>query len=101
MNHLVKLPRLPIPTLQESISRYLASIKPLQTPVQHAETTLLANNFLQPNNLGDRLQQRLLAHDKLQVHSWLEDWWFKAAYHSWVIAEYVILMHANNSSYMS
>lgn len=52
-----KLPKLPIPELEHSMSRYLAALKPLQNPREHAETQQATEEFLKAE--GPELQERL------------------------------------------
>ncbi|KAJ2896775.1 hypothetical protein IWW38_001920 [Coemansia aciculifera] len=77
-----KLPRLPIPPLKQTVSKYLESIVPVANDdlAALAETNRRAALFLK---VGDRLQQRLIAYEKTQPFSWLEKWWFELAYLSW------------------
>lgn len=52
-----KLPKLPIPDLEGSTSKYLAALKPLQSPREHAETQQAVEEFLKSE--GPELQERL------------------------------------------
>lgn len=52
-----KLPKLPIPELESSMSKYLASLKPLQSPREHAETQQAVDEFLKAE--GPELQEKL------------------------------------------
>ncbi len=52
-----KLPKLPIPDLESSTTKYLAALKPLQTPREHAETQQAVDEFLKSE--GPELQERL------------------------------------------
>jgi len=52
-----KLPKLPIPELESSMKKYLASLKPLQTPREHAETQQAVEEFLKSE--GPELQEKL------------------------------------------
>ncbi|KAJ3315513.1 hypothetical protein HDV04_003055 [Boothiomyces sp. JEL0838] len=78
-----KLPRLPIPTLEQTAKTYLESCKPLLTADEHAAYSKVVADFIKPNGLGQTLQKRLQEHDKTQPNSWLENWWYKYAYLSW------------------
>lgn len=51
------LPRLPIPDLANSCQKYLAALKPLQTPREHAETKIAVQDFLRHD--GPELQSKL------------------------------------------
>ncbi|KAJ1865322.1 hypothetical protein LPJ57_006104, partial [Coemansia sp. RSA 486] len=66
-----KLPRLPIPPLKQTISKYLESIVPVANNdvAALAETNRLAAGF---SRVADRLQQRLISYEKTQESSWLE-----------------------------
>jgi carnitine O-acetyltransferase len=44
--HEDKLPKLPIPELDSSCKKYIAALKPLQTPKEHNDTTLSVQEFL-------------------------------------------------------
>lgn len=52
-----KLPKLPIPELEGTTAKYLAALKPLQSPREHAETTQAVEEFLKSE--GPELQERL------------------------------------------
>lgn len=52
-----KLPKLPIPELDSSMTKYLAALKPLQTAREHAETKQAVEEFLK--NDGPELHERL------------------------------------------
>ncbi|KAJ2591269.1 hypothetical protein H4R99_006815 [Coemansia sp. RSA 1722] len=77
-----KLPRLPIPPLKQTISKYLESIVPVANNdvAALAETNRLAAGF---SRVADRLQQRLISYEKTQESSWLEKWWLELAYMAW------------------
>ncbi|KAJ2060373.1 hypothetical protein GGH13_006791 [Coemansia sp. S155-1] len=77
-----KLPRLPIPPLRQTISKYLESIVPVANDdiAALAETNRRASHFLK---VAERLQHRLTEYEKTQPYSWLEKWWFELAYLSW------------------
>jgi carnitine O-acetyltransferase len=52
-----KLPKLPIPELDSTLDRYLAALKPLQSPREHAETKRAVEEFRKTD--GPELQERL------------------------------------------
>lgn len=80
-----KLPPLPLPTLDETIARFLKSCEPLLSVDEMRSTTSLADAFLKGE--GAKLQARLEAraaecNDQRpypHVH-WLEEWWDRYAY---------------------
>ncbi|KAK8086296.1 carnitine acetyl transferase [Apiospora phragmitis] len=51
------LPKLPIPSLDQSAQKYLAALKPLQGPREHAETKQAVQEFLKID--GPELQEKL------------------------------------------
>src|ERR1043165_3756991 len=79
-----KLPKLPIPSLEESTTRYLNSLRPLLSSEKLANTERHVKDFIKPGGLGQILQQRLIDIDRISPHNWLDDtWWMKKAYHEW------------------
>ncbi|KAG0245852.1 acyltransferase ChoActase/COT/CPT [Mortierella sp. GBAus27b] len=78
------LPKLPVPTLEETLAKYLRSIEPLTTPEELERNKALAKDFIKPGGLGQALQQRLLDVDRAAPNNWLDDtWWISKAYHEW------------------
>ncbi|KAI8987359.1 acyltransferase ChoActase/COT/CPT [Mycotypha africana] len=73
-----KLPKLPIPNLEDTAKRYLAALKPLQSEEEHAASIQSVNNFLQ--NEGPALQEKLktYATDK---SSYIEEFWYDSYLH--------------------
>lgn len=55
--HQDKLPKLPIPELDSSCKKYMAALKPLQSPKEHNDTVLSVQDFLK--NDGQVLQEKL------------------------------------------
>jgi carnitine O-acetyltransferase len=55
--HEDKLPKLPIPELESSCQKYLAALKPLQSPKEHSDTTISVQEFLKAE--GPVLQDKL------------------------------------------
>lgn len=52
-----RLPKLPIPELQETCRKYLDAVRPLQTPREHQETKAAVREFLKTD--GPELHERL------------------------------------------
>src|SRR5687767_14568494 len=96
-----KIPRLPIPTLENLAQKYLDSCKPLLSEEEFATTEQAVREFVQPGGLGETLQNRLKDYDKTQKvasyllstfhkirnadvpfkqNSWLEEIWLNKAY---------------------
>ncbi|KAJ3066196.1 Carnitine O-acetyltransferase mitochondrial, partial [Rhizoclosmatium hyalinum] len=74
------LPKLPVPTLQETCSLYLKTVRPLVGDKEYEATVKAVEEFLQPGGRGEELQKRLLEHDASKTTSWLIDWWNSYAY---------------------
>ncbi|TFY61886.1 hypothetical protein EVJ58_g4233 [Rhodofomes roseus] len=70
-----ELPRLPIPSLEDTCRRYLTALEGLQDPKEHAKTKVAVEDFLR--NDGPRWQERLLkyAEDKA---SYIEEFWYES-----------------------
>jgi len=72
------LPRLPIPSLEETTTKYLRSLRPLLSKKELAVVEEQVKDFIKPNGLGNLLQQRLIDIDHIVPDNWLDDtWWIK------------------------
>jgi carnitine O-acetyltransferase len=70
------LPRVPLPTLEESCERLLAWCAPLLTPEELATTRTEVAALLAPGSAGRRLHAALERYDASEgVHSWLDTFW--------------------------
>ncbi|SPO02621.1 probable carnitine O-acetyltransferase precursor [Cephalotrichum gorgonifer] len=75
------LPRLPVPTLEETTARYLASLRPLLTPSELEASKAAVEEFIKPGGAGRKLQEKLLARrEDPKQKNWLYEWWNDAAY---------------------
>ncbi|CAZ82201.1 unnamed protein product [Tuber melanosporum] len=78
------LPKLPVPTLQETADRYVKSLKPLLTEQELQRTKTAVAEFIREGGVGQQLQEKLLAKaQNPEVNNWLSDWWNDAAYLSY------------------
>ena len=78
------LPRLPVPTLEETTKRYLRSVHPLLTSAEFENTKKAVDEFIQPGSVGETLQRRLEARREDPKHkNWLYEWWNDTAYLSY------------------
>ncbi|PQE17910.1 choline carnitine o-acyltransferase protein [Rutstroemia sp. NJR-2017a WRK4] len=68
-----KLPKLPIPELESSMTKYLAALKPLQSQREHAETKQAVEEFLKGD--GPELQERLKKYATGKT-SYIEQFWY-------------------------
>ncbi|ODN84949.1 hypothetical protein L202_00794 [Cryptococcus amylolentus CBS 6039] len=87
-----KLPRLPVPGLQESLDGYLTSLLPLledkygkaALPNELEKRKLYIKDFASKDGLGRALQERLKDLDHVSPNNWLNDTlWLALAYHTW------------------
>eukprot|EP00127_Corallochytrium_limacisporum_P002305 Clim_evm93s109 gene=Clim_evmTU93s109 len=69
-----KIPKLPVPPLDQTIKQWLNSIKALTTPEEYEKASNQAADFL--DTAAPILQRRLLDRAEDPRHpSWLEEWW--------------------------
>ncbi|CAN9505858.1 unnamed protein product [Ophioblennius macclurei] len=71
------LPHLPVPAINDTLSRYLESVRPLLTDPEYKRMTDLASQF--ESNLGNRLQ-RYLKLKALWATNYVSDWWEEYIY---------------------
>ncbi|KAG7287753.1 hypothetical protein NEMBOFW57_007268 [Staphylotrichum longicolle] len=78
------LPKLPVPTLEETAARYLKSLRPLLTPSELEASTKAVQEFIAPNGPGRKLQDKLVARrEDPKTKNWMYEWWNDAAYLSY------------------
>uniref|UniRef100_A0A8C1W662 Carnitine O-acetyltransferase n=1 Tax=Cyprinus carpio TaxID=7962 RepID=A0A8C1W662_CYPCA len=77
--HQESLPKLPVPPLQQTCSRYLASLEPLISAEEMTHTRELMDEFLRPGGIGERLQKSLERRAR-KTENWLSDWWMQWSY---------------------
>ena len=75
------LPRLPVPTLEETAKRYLRSVHPLLNESEYQHTKKAVADFTRPSGQGETLQKRLESRRDDPAHrNWIYEWWNDAAY---------------------
>ncbi|KAK6819702.1 carnitine O-acetyltransferase [Apiospora arundinis] len=75
------LPRLPVPTLEETSARYLKSLNPLLSSDELANSKKAVEEFVKPGGVGRKLQEKLVAkREDPNVRNWIYEWWNEAAY---------------------
>jgi len=75
------LPRLPVPTLEETAGRYLKSVRPLLSKEEFDTTKKAVDAFVAPGSFGQELQKRLVEkREDPQQKNWIYEWWNNAAY---------------------
>lgn len=75
----LNLPSLPVPTLAQTIEKYIKSVTPFLTGDELSVTKKLLQEFSSENGLGQKLQKMLVQKANVE-ENWLEDWWLKTAY---------------------
>lgn len=75
------LPRLPVPSLEETSKRYLKSVKPILNDSEFTATRKAVEAFTKTGSIGLELQKRLIARrDDPKHKNWIHEWWNDAAY---------------------
>jgi carnitine O-acetyltransferase len=75
------LPKLPVPTLEETAARYIKSLHPLLSESECAASKQAVEEFVKPGGVGSKLQEKLLARREDPKHrNWIYEWWNEAAY---------------------
>jgi carnitine O-acetyltransferase len=74
------LPRLPIPSLPSTLSRFIEAVEPLLTETQLQKTKSIVDTFLEKNGHGPTLQSLLLQYDSKAARdgtfgSYIEEFW--------------------------
>ncbi|KAL6154233.1 carnitine O-acetyltransferase yat1 [Exserohilum turcicum] len=71
--HQDSLPKLPIPELESSCKKYIAALKPLQTPKEHSDTVHAVEDFLKSE--GPVLQEKLKKYASGKAN-YIEQFWY-------------------------
>jgi carnitine O-acetyltransferase len=75
------LPRLPVPTLEETARRYLKSLNPLLSQAELEKSKAAVKDFIKPGGAGEKLQERLIKRrEDPSTKNWIYEWWNEAAY---------------------
>ena len=75
IQHQTSIPRLPVPTLQETCSLYLKSLEGIANSEEYSRAAQTVSTFLESEE-ASRLQQLLVERDgKQDQPSWLEEYW--------------------------
>ncbi|KAM7304441.1 carnitine O-acetyltransferase [Ixodes scapularis] len=74
-----ELKRLPVAPLQDTLKRYLDSVRPLLTAEEFANTQKVVGEFSRPDSTGTKLYKVLEA-KAASSENWLADWWLENAY---------------------
>jgi carnitine O-acetyltransferase len=78
------VPKLPVPTLEETASRYLKTLHPLLSSSELEVSKKAVAEFIKPGGVGSKLQEKLIARrEDPNVANWIYEWWNDAAYLSY------------------
>lgn len=72
------LPKLPVPTLELTLRRYLSSVEPLVSSEEYLHARKFVEEFLIDGS-GNCLQSLLVKKMKNE-NSWIDEWWLRYAY---------------------
>lgn len=93
------LPRLPVPTLEETAVKYLRSVIPITNQVEFAKTESAVKDFIRPGGVGQQLQKKLEAKAAdPNTKNWLYEWWNDGAYMTYrdPVVPYVSYFYSHN-----
>ena len=63
---------LPVPDLEDTLKKYLVTVKPFLTAEEMEHTEAVVEDF--KNGIGSKLQEMLVERGE-EERNWLEDWW--------------------------
>ncbi|XP_013415789.1 carnitine O-acetyltransferase isoform X2 [Lingula anatina] len=72
-----QLPRLPVPSIEQTLDKYLKSVRPLLSDEEYNQTQTIVADFAK--DPGPKLQEMLLKKAET-TDNWLADWWLHVAY---------------------
>jgi carnitine O-acetyltransferase len=81
--HQIKLPKLPIPPLEDTCQRYLTALKGLQDEQEHEKTKRVVESFLHGD--GPRAQEMLNEYAK-NKDSYIEEFWYCRHESAYIVA---------------
>jgi carnitine O-acetyltransferase len=80
LRYQASLPRLPVPSLASTASKYLDTVRPHVSDAEYNKTESIVNEFVASPQAAE-LQKRLEARAAdPNVKNWLADWWNDVAY---------------------
>uniref|UniRef100_A0A8D0GFB2 Choline O-acetyltransferase n=1 Tax=Sphenodon punctatus TaxID=8508 RepID=A0A8D0GFB2_SPHPU len=74
-----KLPKLPVPPLQQTLQMYLQCMKHLVPEEQYRETKAIVEQFGAAGSVGESLQQKLLKRQE-KTENWVFNYWLEDMY---------------------
>jgi len=79
MKHYASVPPLPVPKLEQTLTKYLRTLKPLTTPADYAASEQAVKEFIAPGSVGEKLHNMLVEKGSKE-ENWLSQWWLDVAY---------------------
>ena len=73
------LPKLPVPSLKQSMEKYLRCIMPIVSDQVYENTERIVNEFLIEDGVGEKLQQ-ILMQTADEKDNWAYEWWLNDMY---------------------
>ena len=75
------LPKLPVPSLEDTSKRYLKTLHPLLSRDEYTASEKVVEAFNKAGGIGEKLQKRLLKRaEEPSSKNWIAEWWDQAAY---------------------
>lgn len=71
-----RLPKLPLPKLEDTCKRYLRALEPLQDEEDHQKTKSVVKDFLESGE-GAKWQKKLEEYNE-SVDSYIEEFWYES-----------------------
>ncbi|VDM50055.1 unnamed protein product [Toxocara canis] len=72
------LPKLPLPTLRSTVSKFIRFARPLQKDADYQKTIAIANSFMRSREAD--ILQSYLEDRAVKMNNWLTPWWIDKAY---------------------
>jgi len=74
-----ELPSLPVPPLEQTLSKYINTLEPILFDSEYAQTKRVVADFMKPGGVGEKLQRKL-EEKASKSDNWLSEWWDHCAY---------------------
>ena len=74
-----QLGKLPVPSLKDTLPKFLRTVRPLVNNVEYEETFDKVKDFAKEGGLGHKLQALLEERARI-TENWFSDWWLDMAY---------------------
>ena len=74
-----ELPSLPVPPLEQTLSKYINTLEPILFDSEYAQTKRVVADFMKPGGVGEQLQRKL-EEKASKSDNWLAEWWDDCAY---------------------